>query len=374
VRRKWREIGLIACRSAIVKMSREVMLAGALGVFLALVPGAAFAQHSGGGAHGGGGGGHFGGGSAPAPARSSSAPSTSHAAAKSNAPTATAGKTTTENNSSTESATSTTTATGAARGWSATSGDARTTSMTPYTTNSTVVHTNGAVAAARPFNPNRPVYPYYPYYYSPYYGYYGYGYGGAFGLCDPFWGCSGFGFGYGAGFGLGFGYGGGYGYPLFGTSGSVSSGTGANDGAPGWSYSTPSPDGTNTVNANGGANGDGTASGTTEGDSSGTVSTDGRQVNPDVSANGPTVMLNGPAAEPQAPAEKTSATLYLTDGSSLVASDYWLTDGKLHYVTASGAENTVNAGQLDLQRTVDENAKLGITFSLKPGPTAAPQQ
>jgi len=84
-------------------------------------------------------------------------------------------------------------------------------------------------------------------------------------------------------------------------------------------------------------------------------------------------MLNGAGAQPQSPDEKSSATLYLTDGSSLVAGDYWLTDGKLHYVTATGVENTVDVGQLDLQRTVDENAKLGIAFSLKPVPATKPQ-
>ncbi len=369
-----------------MKNSREVILAGALGAFLALVPGAASAQHGGGGGHFGGGGGSFGGGrssSAPAPARSS-APSNSggsHASSKSNSSetNSNANKTTTTSGStsatSTTTGTATTTSTGAARGWSTSSSDARTTSLTPYTANGSAIHTTGSTAAlVRPFNPNRPVYGYYPYYYYPYFGFGGLGlyYGSAFGPCDPFWGCYGFGFGYGAGVGYGYGAGVGYGYPLFGAS--VNNGTGANDGAPGWSYSTPSPDGSNTLNANpnGDANGDGN---TTQG-VDGTVSTDGQTASPSVSAPGPTVMLDGsqPAAAPQTPDEKSSATLYLTDGSSVVASDHWLSEGKLHYVTPSGAENTVDATQLDLQRTVDENAKMGVAFSLKPAPAAQPQQ
>jgi len=50
-------------------------------------------------------------------------------------------------------------------------------------------------------------------------------------------------------------------------------------------------------------------------------------------------------------------------------SDYWLAGGKLHYVTSYGGENSVDANQLDLQRTVNENASHGITFTLRPAPT-----
>jgi hypothetical protein len=48
------------------------------------------------------------------------------------------------------------------------------------------------------------------------------------------------------------------------------------------------------------------------------------------------------------------------------ASDYWLANNKLHYVVNDGVENTVDMDQVDLQRTVDENAKRGVRFSLKP--------
>ena len=48
------------------------------------------------------------------------------------------------------------------------------------------------------------------------------------------------------------------------------------------------------------------------------------------------------------------------------ASDYWLVDGKLHYMTSYSTESVVDMDEVDLQRTVDENAKRGVTFTLKP--------
>ena len=51
--------------------------------------------------------------------------------------------------------------------------------------------------------------------------------------------------------------------------------------------------------------------------------------------------------------------LYLKDGTSFAVSDYWLADGKLHYVTSYGGDNAVDESQVDLQRTVNENAARG---------------
>jgi len=64
--------------------------------------------------------------------------------------------------------------------------------------------------------------------------------------------------------------------------------------------------------------------------------------------------------------------LYLKDGTVLAASDYWLANDQLHYRVNYGGENTVGLSQVDLQRTVDENAKRGVRFSLKPNPDATP--
>lgn len=65
--------------------------------------------------------------------------------------------------------------------------------------------------------------------------------------------------------------------------------------------------------------------------------------------------------------------LYLKDGTMYAASDYWLVDNKLHYVTSYGTESILDMDEVDLQRTVNENAKRAVRFTLKPnpnGPTA----
>ncbi len=63
--------------------------------------------------------------------------------------------------------------------------------------------------------------------------------------------------------------------------------------------------------------------------------------------------------------------IYLNDGTTLAASDYWLADGQLHYYVNYGGENSVDMSEVDLQRTVNENAKRGVRFSLKPNPESA---
>jgi len=65
--------------------------------------------------------------------------------------------------------------------------------------------------------------------------------------------------------------------------------------------------------------------------------------------------------------------LYFKDGSSYGVTDYWLAEGNLHYVTSYGGENSVRADLLDLQRTVDEDAKNGVNFVLRPAAPATPQ-
>lgn len=60
--------------------------------------------------------------------------------------------------------------------------------------------------------------------------------------------------------------------------------------------------------------------------------------------------------------------IYLKDGTTYAATDYWMADGKLHYYVNYSGESTVDIDQLDLQRTVDENSKRGVQFTLKPNP------
>ena len=72
-----------------------------------------------------------------------------------------------------------------------------------------------------------------------------------------------------------------------------------------------------------------------------------------------------------------SATLrlYLKNGATFDVTAYWLAENKLHYISTDGSEIIIRMEQLDLQRTVDENAKRGIKFTLQPdrnGSTAAP--
>jgi hypothetical protein len=207
----------------------------------------------------------------------------------------------------------------------------------------TSAHSAATVAAAqRPFQPIRRGYPYYPYYpyfgYNPYYGGLGFGWGG-YGPCDPFWGCFGYGFGYGYGFGGGLGY--------FGaTSGGYDSGgynSGWTDEAAEGSGNVTSPDTPDSYLL--------AAPGTGESDTAAG------------SSNG-TQELRTDSAPQQA-----YVLLYLKDGSSFAVRDYWLVDGKLHYVTSYGGENAVAENQVDLQRTVNENAARGVDFSLKPQPT-----
>ncbi len=67
-------------------------------------------------------------------------------------------------------------------------------------------------------------------------------------------------------------------------------------------------------------------------------------------------------------ASTPTVLIYLKDGTTYAASDYWLADGQLHYVVNYSGESTLNMDDVDLQRTVDENARRGVHFSLKPGP------
>jgi len=216
-----------------------------------------------------------------------------------------------------------------------------TTTRVPVTSGSAAHNTVVAAAAQRPFQPIHPGYPYYPYYpyfgYYPYYGGLGFGWGG-YGPCDPFWGC----FGYGFGFGNGSGFGGGVGY--FGaTVGGYNSGW-TDAGAEG-SANVTSPDNPDSyLLAAPGTGGSETAAG----------------------SSNETQELRTDSAPQQ-----SYVLLYLKDGSSFAVSDYWLADGKLHYVTSYGGDNAVDESKLDLQRTVNENAARGVDFTLKPQPAGA---
>jgi hypothetical protein len=65
--------------------------------------------------------------------------------------------------------------------------------------------------------------------------------------------------------------------------------------------------------------------------------------------------------------------LYLKDGTVYALADYWAADGKLHYVTNYGGENAIDLDTIDMQKTVDVNAKRGINVTLRPAPTQQDQ-
>lgn len=87
---------------------------------------------------------------------------------------------------------------------------------------------------------------------------------------------------------------------------------------------------------------------------------------PPATAGNPENGSSGGSQEPE-------TLLYLTDGTVYAVTDYWLADGKLHYSTTYGDENSIDLNQLDLQRTVDVNASRGVSFTLRPRPSSVPE-
>lgn len=67
--------------------------------------------------------------------------------------------------------------------------------------------------------------------------------------------------------------------------------------------------------------------------------------------------------------DEDEAVLYLKNGTIYLISDYWLANNQIHYVTGNGAEHTIDLDQVDLQQTVDVNAKRGVNFTLRAAPT-----
>ncbi len=72
-------------------------------------------------------------------------------------------------------------------------------------------------------------------------------------------------------------------------------------------------------------------------------------------------------------AAPTMTLLQLKDGSMYGLVDYWLEDGRLHYLTTYGGENSIPIERIDLDKTVQLNYERGVEFVLRPKP-ANPQQ
>jgi hypothetical protein len=175
--------------------------------------------------------------------------------------------------------------------------------------------------------------------------FFGPGFGGCFG--PFFFGCGGGFFGGGFGFGFGLGYGYGYCDPFWGCPAGLYGGY-YNGGYYGNQIYNQSTDDSSVSN----------------------------EFNPS--------RYWGPSAPPEetgggggsASSSDSEVVLFLKDGTVYAITDYWIADNKLHYVTNYGGENSIPLDQLDMQRTVDTNAKRGINITLRPTPQqqqAAPE-
>jgi hypothetical protein len=59
-----------------------------------------------------------------------------------------------------------------------------------------------------------------------------------------------------------------------------------------------------------------------------------------------------------------SMLLYMQDGSALEVTDYWVDGDVLDYVTVDRTNGSFAVPTLDLQRTIDANARVGLKFTL----------
>jgi|GEM_PF-3187164 len=172
-----------------------------------------------------------------------------------------------------------------------------------------------------------------PGYFYPGFGFYPFfGFGLGFGPCDPFdpfdFGC-GYGYGYGYSPGYGYGFSGGY-YPPS-DYGNVEGAP--QDDAPYGPYAPQNMTGPDSSDVNSSNDSNESASGS-------------------IGASNVTM-------------------IYLKDGTTFSVTDYWLAGNKLHYVTENGVEQTIDADQIDLQLTTDQNASRGVSVTLKPAPANA---
>ena len=80
-------------------------------------------------------------------------------------------------------------------------------------------------------------------------------------------------------------------------------------------------------------------------------------------------MLPPDEAAAAAPVEnKAVVKLELTDGTIFDVYAYWVQDNRLFYITTYNIQTSIPLSDLDLQKTVDLNEKLGVTFTLSNKP------
>lgn len=93
------------------------------------------------------------------------------------------------------------------------------------------------------------------------------------------------------------------------------------------------------------------------------------EANPPVNFAPDYYFLPPPGEAVAAPAEnKPVVKLELTDGTIFDVYAYWVQDNRLYYITTYSIQTSIPLSDLDLQKTVDLNAKLGTTFTLSNKP------
>jgi hypothetical protein len=75
-----------------------------------------------------------------------------------------------------------------------------------------------------------------------------------------------------------------------------------------------------------------------------------------------------PYSEPQANAQQPTIKLVLKDGTIFDVYSYWAQNDRLFYITTYNIKTSIPLDDLDLQKTVDLNQKLGVTFTLSNKP------
>lgn len=75
-----------------------------------------------------------------------------------------------------------------------------------------------------------------------------------------------------------------------------------------------------------------------------------------------------PVPGAEQPPTRPITLLLLKNGWMYGLTDYWIEDGRLHYLTNYGGENSVPLEQVDFDRTVQLNAERGVDFVLRPKP------
>jgi hypothetical protein len=75
-----------------------------------------------------------------------------------------------------------------------------------------------------------------------------------------------------------------------------------------------------------------------------------------------------PSGVEEQPPARPVTLLLLKNGWMYGLTDYWIEDGRLHYFTTYGGENSVPLEQIDFDKTVQLNAERGVEFVLRPKP------